>query len=42
MKYIYRTIVFMTVVGLAIWAALIAAAIYLIKLIVRKGLNNAR
>lgn len=42
MKYLYRTIVFMTVVGLAIWAALIAAAIYLIKIVIRKGQHNAR
>lgn len=36
MKYVYRTLVFMTVTSLAIVAGLIAGAAYLIKLILRK------
>lgn len=36
MKYIYRTLVFMTVTSLAIMAALIAAAVVIIKQILRK------
>lgn len=31
MKYVYRSLVFVTVVGVAMWAAMIAAAIYIFK-----------
>lgn len=36
MKYVYKSLVFFTVVGLAIMAAAVAGAVYLIKAITRK------
>lgn len=36
MKYVYKSLVFFTVVGLAMLAAAVAGAVYLIKRLTRK------